>query len=161
MIPTKSCKLWPLSLFCRFIANKTRPIYSTWTDEDSKIELDEQDKLLLDDIAALRNKTKLPDEYFDYVNDSCAFSQVDMYLVQVSFFNYYLQYPEHFGEKTSISYNDEQVHNFLMFWRTNGYYLGIDDKYNAVLDDMNETRIVAELGMDKIIKPSLLTLAPE
>ena len=85
--------------FCRFIANKTRPIYNTWSDEDSQIKLEEQDKILLDDIAALRSKSKLPVEYFNYVNDSCAFSQLDMYLVQVSFFNYYLQYPQHFGEK--------------------------------------------------------------
>ena len=147
--------------FCRFIANKTRPIYKSWSDDDSQIKLEEQDKILLEDIATIRSRSKLPDEYFDYVNDSCAFSQLDMYLVQVSFFNYYLQYPQHFGEKTSISYHDEQVQNFLMFWRTNGYYLGIDDKYNAVLDDMNETRLMAEMGMEKIIKPSLLTLAPE
>ena len=37
---------------------------------------------MLDDIAAIRESIDIPQEYYDYVNDSEAFSQTDMQLVQ-------------------------------------------------------------------------------
>ena len=37
---------------------------------------------MLDDIADIRESNDIPQEYFDYVNDSVAFSQTDMLLVQ-------------------------------------------------------------------------------
>ena len=120
--------------------------------------MSEQDRLILSDIAAIREQTDIPEEYYDYVNDSHPFSQTDMAIVQGAFFGHYLQFPEHYGGKWVTP---EDVKNFLMFWRTNGYYLGIEDKYNAVLDDFEETKIVAELVMERILKPCMLHLNPE
>ena len=37
-----------------------------------------QDKIMLSDIAAIRNRTEVPQEYYDYVDDSNAFSQVEL-----------------------------------------------------------------------------------
>ena len=120
--------------------------------------MSEQDHILLRDIAEIREQTDIPEEYYDYVNDSNPFSQTDMAIVQIAFFGHYLQFPEHYGGK---GVTQEDVKNFLMFWRTNGYYLGIDDKFNAVLDDFDETKIFAELVMSKILKPCMLHLNPE
>ena len=155
-------------LYSRFVADKVRPINGTLSEsvskvfEDSEIdceaEMSEQDHILLGDIAAIREQTDIPEEYYDYVNDSNPFSQTDMAIVQGAFFGHYLQFPEHYGGK---GVTKEDVKNFLMFWRTNGYYLGIDDKFNAVLDDFEETKIFAELVMEKILKPCMLHLNPE
>jgi len=152
----------------RFVADKVRPINGTLSEsvrkvfEDSEInceaELSGQDHILLSDIAAIREHTEIPEEYYDYVNDSNPFSQTDMAIVQGAFFGHYLQFPEHYGGK---GVTHEDVQDFLMFWRTNGYYLGIDDKFNAVLDDLDETKIFAELVMEKILKPCMLHLNPE
>ena len=70
----------------RFIANKVRPINDTLGDEikevfkdsdiDCEDELTEQDKILLKDIESVREQADIPQEYYDYVSDSHAFSQV-------------------------------------------------------------------------------------
>merc|ERR1711953_295267 len=66
----------------RFIANKVRPINETLGDEvkgvfqdsniDCEAELTEQDKILLKDIETVRQQSDIPQEYYDYVNDSHA-----------------------------------------------------------------------------------------
>lgn len=129
---------------------------------------------MLSDIAAIRNKTEIPQEYYDYVDDSNAFSQVvfltfqtfksynifqvDMSMVQGAFFGQFLLYPDHYGGKHATQ---EDLEDFLMFWRANGYYLGINDRNNAVLDTLEETKIFAELVMERILKPCMLHLNPE
>ena len=163
-----SVRIHLFSFYSRFVADKVRPINGTLSEsvrkvfEDSEInceaELSGQDHILLSDIAAIREHTEIPEEYYDYVNDSNPFSQTDMAIVQGAFFGHYLQFPEHYGGK---GVTHEDVQDFLMFWRTNGYYLGIDDKFNAVLDDLDETKIFAELVMEKILKPCMLHLNPE
>ena len=45
-------------------------------DIDCEAELTEQDRILLEDIANVRSKRIITQEYYDYVNDSDAFSQV-------------------------------------------------------------------------------------
>merc|ERR1712198_55037 len=79
----------------RFVAKKVRPINEDLPDKveqlfrESQIycdsELDAQDKIMLDDIAAIRESIDIPQEYYDCVNDSEAFSQTDMQLVQGAF----------------------------------------------------------------------------
>ena len=73
--------------YYRFIANKVRPINAELdsqvknvfesADINCEAELTEQDRILLEDIANVRSKRIIPKEYYDYVNDSDAFSQVD------------------------------------------------------------------------------------
>ena len=50
-----------------------------------------------------------------------------------AFFGQFVLYPSHYGGK---NVSKEELESFLMFWRVNGYYLGIDDAYNAVLDNL-------------------------
>ena len=150
----------------RFIANKVRPIYDSLDEsvekvfQDSNIdclgELTEQDRILLADIAAIRDNTDIPQEFYDYVNDSQAFSQFDMTLVQGAFFGQYLLYPEHYGGSSQ-----DELENFVTFWRTNGYFLGIDDTFNAVCENFAETKVMAEIVMNKILKPCMLHLDPQ
>ena len=74
-------------IYYRFIANKVRPINAELdsqvknvfesADIDCEAELTEQDRILLEDIANVKSKRIIPQEYYDYVNDSDAFSQVD------------------------------------------------------------------------------------
>ena len=152
----------------RFVAEKVRPITDSLDQsvekvfQDSNIdilqELTEQDKLLLADIAAIRDQTDIPEEYYDYVSDSKAFSQLDMSLVQGAFFGQYLLFPEHYGGKTT---SQDELENFLTFWRTNGYFLGIEDDYNAVTENFAETKLMAELVLDKLLKPCMLHLDPQ
>ena len=125
---------------------------------DCEAELTAQDRLLLSDLADLRARTSPPSEYRDYVGDSEAFSEVDMCLVQSAFFGQYLLYPEHYGGK---HVTEREIADFLMFWRATGYYLGIPDQYNAVLDTLEQTRIYGEIVMEKLLKPCMLHLSPE
>merc|ERR1719347_604353 len=127
-------------------------------DIDCEAELTEQDRILLAEIGAIREKTDIPQEHYDYVNDSSAFSQVDMCLVQGAFFGQYLLYPDHYGGKAT---KKEDIENFLMFWRTNGYYLGIEDGYNAVLENFEETKLLGQLVLERLLKPCMLHLDPQ
>ena len=148
----------------RFIAGKVRPLgpldesvekVFQDSDIDCQAELTEQDKALLSDLAAIRDKTGIPQEYYDYVNDSQAFSQLDMTLVQGAFFSQYLLYPRHYGGK---SCSTEELECFLKLWRTHGYFLGIEDAFNAVQEELEESKIMAQLLMEKILKPCMLHL---
>merc|ERR1711913_94539 len=136
----------------RFVAKKVRPIHKNIgesvdevlkdSDVDLESELTEQDRVLLAELAEIRKNTEIPEEYYNYVNDSVGFSEVDMTLVQGAFFGQLLLFPEHYGAK---NVTPEEVKNFLTFWRTNGYYLGISDENNAVLPDYEETKKMAVL----------------
>lgn len=124
-------------------------------DIDCEGELCEQDRILLADIAAIRDNTDIPQEFYDYINDSKPFSEVDMALIQGSFFAPYLLYPEHYGT-TKVSRND--LESFTHLWRTFGYYLGISDAFNAVLADFEDCKLYCYIVMEKIIKPCMLHL---
>ena len=128
------------------------------TEVDLESELTAQDKILLAELAEMREKMEIPQEYYDYVDDSCAFSQTDMSMVQGAFFGQLLMFPEHYGAK---NITPEDTQNFLTFWRTNGYYLGISDENNAVLPNFEETKIMARLVLDKVLIPCMLHLNPE
>ena len=124
-------------------------------DIDCEAQLTDQDRILLADIAAIRDKTDIPQEFYDYINDSKPFSELDMALIQGSFFAPYLLFPEHYGV-TKLDRN--QLENFTHLWRTFGYYLGIDDAFNAVLTDFEDTKLYCGVVMEKILKPCMLHL---
>ena len=124
-------------------------------DIDCEAQLTEQDRILLADIAAIRDKTDIPQEFYDYINDSKPFSEVDMALIQGSFFAPYLLYPEHYGV-TRVPRKD--LADFAHLWRTFGYYLGITDAFNAVLSDLEDTKLYCFFVMEKILKPCMLHL---
>ena len=47
-------------------------------DDADKFQLYFQDRIMLSDIADIRKRTQIPQEYYDYVDDSNAFSQVHL-----------------------------------------------------------------------------------
>ena len=124
-------------------------------DIDCEAELTEQDRILLAEIGAIREKTDIPQEYYDYVNDSTPFSQVDMALIQGAFFAPYLLYPVHYGVSDA---SQNELEDFTKLWRIFGYYLGIEDRYNAVLEDFEDSKVYCYLVMENILKPCMLHL---
>ena len=124
-------------------------------DIDCEAQLSDQDRILLADIATIREHTDIPQEFYDYTKDSKPFSEFDMALIQGSFFAPYLLYPEHYGV-TKVPRN--QLENFTHLWRTFGYYLGINDAFNAVLADFEDTKLYCHILMEKILKPCMLHL---
>merc|ERR1711874_172370 len=97
----------------------------------------------------------IPQEFYDYINDSKPFSEVDMALIQGSFFAPYLLYPEHYGV---AKVPKKDLENFTHLWRTFGYYLGINDAFNAVLDNFEDSKLYCFFVMEKILKPCMLHL---
>ena len=124
-------------------------------DIDCEAQLTEQDRILLADIAAIRDTTEIPQEFYDYIHNSKPFSEVDMALIQGSFFAPYLLFPEHYGV-TKVPRN--QLENFSHLWRTFGYYLGIGDAFNAVLADFEDSKQFCSVIMEKLLKPCMLHL---
>merc|ERR1712112_51470 len=90
---------------------------------------------------------QIPEEFWKYVNDSSFFSQTDMTLVQGAFFGQFLLFPRHYGCAWATK---DQVRDFLHLWRANGWYLGVGEENNAVLEDLEE-----------ILKPCMLYVSPE
>ena len=125
------------------------------SDIDCESQLTAQDRILLADIAAVREKTDIPQEYQDYASDSRPFSQVDMALIQGAFFAPYLLYPLHYGVNNTPR---NELEDFTTLWRTFGYYLGIEDTYNAVLPDFEDTKVYCRYVMERILKPCMLHL---
>lgn len=152
----------------RFIAGKVRPIGLDRMPEkvnqifkeeeiDTEALLSYQDRVLLDSVRELRQTVKIPQEFWDYVNDSCLFSQMDMTLVQGAFFGQFLIFPEEYGASWV---SKDQVEDFLHLWRANGWYLGVREENNAVLETFEETRCMGKMILEKILKPCMLYLSP-
>jgi len=109
----------------RHVAKKVRSINSELPEKVEKVfrdseifcdsELTHQDRIMLDDIATIRESQDIPHEYYDYVYDSVAFSHTDMLLVQGAFVAPLLLFPNHFGYKYA---SDIEIQDFLTLWRT-------------------------------------------
>jgi len=153
----------------RFIAGKVRPLglegLGTKVKEvfkDSEVDpeanLTAQDKIFLANVEEVRQQTKIAPEFWKYVNDSAFFSETDMTLVQGAFFGQVLMYPEHYGAGWL---SQQQVGDFLHFWRVNGWYLGVKDENNAALESVEETREMAKMVLERILKPCMLFVCPD
>ena len=151
----------------RLVANKVRPIADSLEEKVEKIFQDNgidcesmltnQDRILLADVEAIRERTELPQEYLDYVQDSTPFSELDMAIIQGAFFAPYLMYPRHYGV-SGVSRRD--LEDFLALWRLFGYYLGIGESYNAVPAnfDFDDMVLYCDFLMERILKPCMLHL---
>ena len=151
----------------RHVADKVRPIVDSLEEEVEKIfrendidceeRMTDQDKILLSDIEAIKARTQLPQEYLDYVRDSTPFSELDMAIIQGAFFAPYLMYPRHYGV-SGVSRGELQ--DFVALWRVFGFYLGIDEMYNAVPSnfDFDDMALYCDFLMEKILKPCMLHL---
>ena len=127
------------------------------SDIDCESRLTYQDKILLADVAAIRERTELPQEYLNYVKDSTPFSELDMAIIRGAFFAPYLMYPRHYGV-SGVSRRD--LEDFLVLWRIFGYYLGIGEDYNAVPAnfDFYDMVLYCDFLMERILKPCMLHL---
>jgi len=139
-------------------ANKIRDIRddfdtileSKYEDPGKQMHLD----VLQNDLKKLRKAVgTMPNEYSYFVNNSLIFTQFDMFLVQSSFFGGPLLYPEWYGCARAT---DAEMEAFLHVWRVFGYYLGIDDKYNAAQFDVQTTRKLGFECLERVVKPCCL-----
>ena len=78
-------------------------------------------------------------------------SQYDMALVQCGFMGAVSMYPHGFG----IRCTQQQIEDYIFFWRGIGYLLGIDDKYNMCSGTYQQTRAVCKEIEQKLLLPSL------
>jgi len=153
----------------RYIAGKVRPIGLDKIGEnveevfkeggiDPEGDLSYQDKVFLDNVKGIRESLKFPQEFWDYVNDSTLFSKMDMTMVQGAFFALFALHPD----KGGVGWvTKEQIQDFFHMWRVNGWYLGVAEENNAVLETVEETQYLAHLILEKILKPCMLHVSPQ
>ena len=99
-------------------------------------------------IAAQMNKAGKKDETS---SAKLFFSQYDMALVQSGFFGAVLLYPDGFGIKCS----QEELTDYIFFWRGLGYLMGVDDRYNLCDGTFDEIHsLIKEIEQDLLL-PSL------
>ena len=118
-------------------------------------DLTDQDRILMDDIATIKENYQVPQEFLDYINNSTPFSQFDMTLVQAAFFFVLILFPDMVGARND---SDQDLADFTHLWRAIGYYLGVEDGNNPVLSSLEETRALARMYYDRILKPCMLHL---
>jgi hypothetical protein len=135
-------------------------VQKVWREEkvDTMAALCRQDKVFIESVGELRAKAQIPNQFWDYVNDSMLFSQMDMSLVQMAFMLVLVLLPDQYG-LSNVSHN--QVKDFVHLWRTNGWYLGLEDDHNGAMDSVEETRALAKLFLERILKPSMLYVSPD
>jgi len=114
----------------------------------------EQIQILNKDLQNLREEAgALPAEYYHFISNPLIFTQFDMFLVQSSFFGGPLLYPEWYGCSRA---SETEMKGFMHVWRVFGYYLGIDDKYNAAQFDVATTRSLGFECLERVVKPCCL-----
>jgi len=120
-------------------------------------ELDQQDLILLDSVKELREEMEMSSSFYDYVNDSVLFSEMDMTMVQGAFVGPFLLFHSHYGFGTC----EQELSDFLHLWRVHGYYLGISEENNAIQETVQDTKVLAEIFLERILKPCMLHITPE
>ena len=78
-------------------------------------------------------------------------TQYDMALVQSGFMAAVLMYPEGFGIKCTRA----ELEDFIYYWRSLGYLLGISDKYNICNGNYEETYKLCKQIEKEIVLPSV------
>merc|ERR1712088_1252448 len=149
------------------VAVKVRPLgLETLAEEASAVlrevgakddQLDEQDLVLLESVKELRDEMELSPSFYEYVNDSVLFSEMDMTMVQGAFVGPFLLFHSHYG----FGSNEQELSDFLHLWRVHGYYLGISEENNAVQETVEDTKVLAEIFLDRILRPCMLHITPE
>ena len=70
-------------------------------------------------------------------------------LVHIAFFASVVVFPERFGAGQC---SDDSFECFIHMWRVIGYYLGVEDRFNAVRSTLSETRkLLLEIGDELIL----------
>ena len=145
------------------VALKVRPLgLEALTEEASGVlkevgaeddHLDEQDLILLDSVEELRENMDMSPSYYKYVNDSVLFSEMDMTMVQGAFVGPFLLFHSHYG----FGSDEQELSDFLHLWRVHGHYLGIAEENNAIQETVEDTKVLAEIFLDRILRPACST----
>jgi len=120
-------------------------------------QLDVQDLVLLESVKELKEELEVSPSFYEYVNDSVLFSEMDMTMVQGAFVGQFLLFQSHYG----FGSNEQELSDFLHLWRVHGYYLGISEENNAVQEAVEDTKVLAEIFLDRILRPCMLHITPE
>merc|ERR1711994_856628 len=56
---------------------------------------------------------------------------------------------------------EQELSDFLHLWRVHGYYLGISEENNAIQETVEDTKALAEIFLDRILRPCMLHITPE
>merc|ERR1711994_329116 len=149
------------------VALKVRPLgLEALTEEASGVlkkvgaeddHLDEQDLILLDSGEELRENMDMSPSYYKYVNDSVLFSEMDMTMVQGAFVGPFLLFHSHYG----FGSDEQELSDFLHLWRVHGHYLGIAEENNAIQETVEDTKVLAEIFLDRILRPCMLHITRE
>ncbi|XP_067680749.1 uncharacterized protein [Haliotis asinina] len=79
------------------------------------------------------------------------FSQYDMALVQCGFMGCIVLYPEYFG----VPFHQQQIDDYVHFWKGMGYLLGISDKYNICNGGYSCAREKCKAIEQRVLIPAL------
>merc|ERR1719500_1123018 len=120
-------------------------------------QLGVQDLVLLESVKKLKEELEVSPSFYEYVNDSVLFSEMDMTMVQGAFVGQFLLFQSHYG----FGSNEQELSDFLHLWRVHGYYLGISEENNAVQEAVEDTKVLAEIFLDRILRPCMLHITPE
>merc|ERR1712130_740558 len=86
-------------------------------------QLDEQDLVLLESVKDLREEMEVNPSFYEYVNDSVLFSEMDMTMVQGAFVGQFLLFNSHYG----FGSNEQELSDFLHLWRVHAAHQpGVD-----------------------------------
>lgn len=78
-------------------------------------------------------------------------SQYDMSLVQCGFMGAVTMYPEGFGIRCS----EQELGDYIYFWRCIGFLLGIKDEYNMCSGSYKQTMVLCKQIEQQVLLPSM------
>ncbi|XP_063222502.1 uncharacterized protein LOC134531005 isoform X2 [Bacillus rossius redtenbacheri] len=84
-------------------------------------------------------------------------SQLDMALTQFGFMGFSALQPARLG----LVGSEHHVAGFLHFWRTIGYVMGIDDRFNICRESVLETRMLCRMLSERVLGPALASPPPQ
>ncbi|XP_055539957.1 uncharacterized protein LOC129726839 isoform X2 [Wyeomyia smithii] len=103
-------------------------------------------------LAYVRRMHAVSSKQANASNSRMMVSQKDMAITQFGFFGYVVT--NH--AKLGIQYDEEGMEGIVHFWRTIGYMLGIQDRFNICTDSVETTKRRMELLNEHVIRPALM-----
>uniref|UniRef100_A0A1Q3FB47 Putative conserved plasma membrane protein n=1 Tax=Culex tarsalis TaxID=7177 RepID=A0A1Q3FB47_CULTA len=90
-------------------------------------------------------------------NSKMMVSQKDVAITQFGFVGFVaLSYP-----MLGINYDEAGMEGFVHFWRTIGYMLGLEDRFNICTEDLITSKQRMTLVLEQILRPALQTVSTE
>ncbi|XP_039447703.1 uncharacterized protein LOC120426947 isoform X1 [Culex pipiens pallens] len=90
-------------------------------------------------------------------NSKMLVSQKDVAITQFGFVGFVaLSY-----QMLGIRYDEAGMEGFVHFWRTIGYMLGLEDRFNICTEDLTSSKQRMTLVLEQILRPALQTVSTE